>query len=145
MMTLLIPLLLLLSVKNFNMLHSFKNQRGAIGILTTLLLSAVLVMMAVTVVLTGISSRANAFVLNESEKVFIATEGCTEEALIQLSRDDAYSGDNYTVDGVSCTVYVAGSGVNRNLVIDGTKSNLTRDISLSVQIDPNFGIIDWEE
>lgn len=122
-----------------------KNQRGAIGILTTLLLSAVLVMMAVTVVLTGISSRANAFVLNESEKVFIAMEGCTEEALIQLSRDDNYNGDSYTVDGVNCTVYVAGSGGNRDLVIDGTKDNLTRDISLSVQIDPNFGIIDWEE
>ncbi len=121
------------------------NNKGAVGLLTTLVLGIILIMLAVTIVLTGISSRTNAFMLNQSEKVFISMEGCAEESLIQLSRDNDYSGGSYEVDGVDCISVISGSDPNRDVTVTGTKDTITRDASLSVQVDPDFAIIRWGE
>lgn len=122
-----------------------RNQRGAVAMLTTLVLSSVLVMLAVSVVLTGISSRANAFVLKQSENVFVSFEGCIENALIRLNRDNGYLGHSFSVNDVDCTVSVSGSGDERTVTASGNKDEVTRDVSLQVQLTPNFGIIDWAD
>lgn len=121
------------------------NNKGAIGILTTLVLGIVLVMLAVAVVLTGISSRTNAFVFNQSEKTFIGLEGCIEDALVRLSRDNTYAGGMYDVGDVECEAVVSGSGTDRQLTVSGTFDTITRDALLNVQLDPSFGIINWAE
>ncbi len=121
------------------------NNRGAIGILTTLVLGIILIMLAVTVVLTGISSRTNAFMFNQSETVFVLTEGCIENILVLLSRDNDYSGGSYEVSDVDCTSSISGSDPNRDVTVTGTKDTITRDASLSVQVDPDFAIINWGE
>lgn len=120
-----------------------RNQRGAVAMLTTLVLSSVLVMLAVSVVLTGISSRANAFVLKQSENVFVSLEGCIENALIRLNRDNGYLGHSFSVNDADCTVNVSGSGDERTVTVSGNRDEVTRDVSLQVQLTPNFGIIDW--
>jgi|GEM_PF-1995078 len=129
----------------FPMTNDQFNNKGAIGLLTTLVLGIILIMLAVTIVLTGISSRTNAFILNQSEKVFISMEGCAEEAFIHVSRDNDYSGGSYEVDGVDCTASISGSDPNRNIIVTGIKDTITRDASLSVQVDPDFAIISWNE
>ena len=129
---------------NSNMKY-FTQTKGAIGILTTIVFGSVLVILAVGVVLSGISSRQNAFVFTQTELVFVATEGCSEEALIQLSRNNAYTGGNYELDGVDCTVSVSGSDPNRDVVIVGTKNDITRAMVVRVQLTPTFGIIDWDD
>ena len=135
--------------KNFShfafRISHLKNKRGAIGILTSLVLGVVLVMLAVSVVLTGISSRSNTFNLNQSQAVFIGFEGCIESALIRLNRDNAYVGESLIVDGVNCSVSISGIDEERTVTVTGSKNNITRDAVLDVQLSPNFGIIDWNE
>lgn len=121
------------------------NNKGAIGILTTLVLGIVLVMLAVMVVLTGISSRTNAFVFNQSEKTFIGMEGCIEDALVRLSRDDTYVGGTYDVGNVECNTVITGADTTRQVTVTGTQDTITRDAVLSVQVDPDFAIIEWNE
>lgn len=126
------------------MKFSFRNNAGAIGILTTLVLGIVLVMITVTVVLSGISSRFNAFVLSQSDHVLISTEGCAEDALIQLSRNSAFPGGATAVDGTLCSVSVAGVGDFRDVTVSGSQFGITRTLSIRAQIVPPFHITRWE-
>ena len=109
------------------------------------MLSFVLILIVVNVVLVGISSRANVFYLNQSEKVFIKTDGCTEEALIRLNRDNSYSGGVFTIGEVECTVSVSGMDPDRDITITGVGDEITRDLFIRVQLIPTFGIIDWSD
>jgi len=127
---------------NFRQLNSTK---GAIGILTTLILTIALVAMAIGIALNGMSSRANALSLNQSEKVFIPVEGCSEEALIRLSRNHDYAGGSYSIGDVECTVAISGSDDTRDIVISGEKNNITRDLFIRAQINPSFGIMEWSD
>jgi len=127
------------------MLKYLPSNKGAIGILTTLVLGIVLVMLATMAVLTGISSRTNAFVFNQSEKTFIGMEGCIEDALVRLSRNNAYGGGLYDVGDVECEAVVSGADPTRQVIVTGTRDTIVRDAVLSVQLDPDFGIIEWNE
>ncbi len=97
------------------------------------------------VVLTGVSSRTNAFVFNQSEKTFIGMEGCIEDALIRLSRDETYAGGLYDVGDVECEAVVSGADTTRQVTVAGTRDTITRDAALNVQLEPSFGIIGWGE
>ena len=123
----------------------FRNTKGAIGILTTLILTVALVAMAIGIALNGISSRANALNLNQSEKVFIPVEGCSEEALIRLSRNHDYADGSYNIGGVNCTVTVSGSGDTRDMIVSGEKYNITRDLFIRAQVKPSFAIMYWND
>lgn len=118
---------------------------GAIGILTTLILTGVLLIIVVGTVLTGISSRDSAFFLGQSEQVFIEMEGCVDEALLRLARDHSYGGGNFTMDEVSCSISVSGTDPNRDIDIVATQNDYHRTASLTVQLDPEFDIVTWQE
>jgi hypothetical protein len=120
-----------------------KSTKGAIGLLTTLILTVALVAMAIGITLNGISTRANTLNLNQSEKVFIPVEGCLEEALLRLNRNNDYAGGSYNIGNVDCTVLVSGSGDTRNIVVNGEKNNITRDLLIRAQINPSFAIMQW--
>ena len=122
-----------------------RNTRGAIALTATIILTAVIAVIALNIAFTGISSRLNTFNLLESDKIFIQTEGCTEEALIQLNRNNSYSGGSYNINNTSCTVNVSGSDDNRTLSIIGHGNGFTHNFTLKVQLTPIFGILDWDE
>ena len=119
--------------------------KGSVGILTAIVLGSVLTILAVTILLTGISSRNNALILNQSEQVFIPLEGCADNTLILLKRDNSYSGGSYTVDGVNCTAAINGTDNERDIAISAEKGNIRRDLAIRVQLKPEFGIIEWNE
>ncbi len=121
------------------------NKRGAIGILSALVMGFALVMAALSLVLTGISSRANAFTLSQSENVLISTEGCAEEALVQLSRNHDYSGAALTISGVSCVAAVQGNGDVRDVTITGSRGTITHNLLIRVSFLPSFHITQWSD
>lgn len=105
-----------------------------------IVLGSVITLIIVSIVLLGISSRFNAFHLNQSELAFIKTEGCLEETLIQLNRDNAYTGGSYSIDDLNCSVTVSGTTVDVDAFID----NFHHHFSVEVVLSPTFGIIDFE-
>lgn len=122
----------------------FKNTQG-IALLTVIILSSVILMLAVNVTLLGISSRGNVFYLTQSGQVFVEGEGCVEETLLQLKRNVDYAGDVFTSGSVACTSVITGTGADRNALVTATRDEFTRDFSLTVQVDPSFGILTWDE
>ncbi|MBI5421934.1 hypothetical protein HZA44_02270 [Candidatus Peregrinibacteria bacterium] len=121
----------------------YPNKHGAIGILTALVMGLVLVMVAVTLVLTGISSRQNAFLLSQSEKTLISTEGCADEALIQLSRNHAYLGGPLSQAPVACTVAIQGNGDTRDVLVTGSHGVISRNLLIRISFVPSFHITQW--
>lgn len=121
----------------------YPNKHGAIGILTTLVLGLVLVMAALTLVITGISSRQNAFILSQSEKTLISTEGCAEDALIHLSRDPDYLGGPLSQDGVVCVATVQGTGDTRDVLVMGSRGVISHNLLIRVSLVPSFHITQW--
>lgn len=93
--------------------------------------------------LLGISSRNNTFHRTQSEITFIKAEGCLEEALIQLSRDNDYTGDVYTVDELSCNVIVNGSGNERTVELAGVDGDYVHNFTVQIQVLPSFAILDF--
>ena len=122
-----------------------RSTKGAIGIITTLILTVALVAITIGIILNGISSRGNTLNLSLSEKVFIPTEGCAEEALIRLRRNNDYAGGRYAIGGVDCVVSVEGNGDNRDILVAGEKSNITRNLLVRARINPSFAIIGWND
>lgn len=115
-----------------------RNNKGAIALTSMIILGAVITLIIVTIVLLGISSRFNTTRLSSHEFAFIKTEGCLEEALIQLNRDNAYVGDNYVIDDLSCAVTVSGTTVDVAASLD----EFHHDFTVEVNLDP-FAIIDF--
>ena len=119
------------------------NNRGAIGILTALVMGLALAMAAVTLALTGISSRQNALVLSQSEKTLISTEGCVDEALIQLSRNHAYLGGSLSQDSVACVATVQGSGDTRDVLVTGSHGTISHNLLIRISFVPSFHVTQW--
>lgn len=124
---------------------SLKDTRGAIGLLTTLVMGFSLLSLAVAVVVNGISSRLNTFNAFQSEKVFISAEGCAENALLLLSRNNNYSGGTFTFQGTDCSVSVGGNGAERDVVVSAEREGISKDIVLRVQVTPPFAIMEWTD
>lgn len=128
----------------FVMSHKMiKNQRGAIGVLITLIIGFTLAVLSFQLALSDISSRNNVFTFNQSEEVFIPIEGCAEEALLRLSWDATYTGGNYTIGGVNCTVSVSGLA-NKDMVVTGELNNITRDLFIRAWPTP-LVIMEWSD
>jgi hypothetical protein len=121
------------------------NIRGEIGILTSLVMGLVLVMSAFSLVLTGISSRANALILSQSENALISTEGCAEEALVQLSRNHDYAGGPISLNNDVCDATVQGSGDIRTLSIVDSLGTITHNLLIQVSLAPGFRITQWTD
>ncbi len=119
------------------------SKRGAIGILTTLVMGLVLVMAAVSMVLAGISSRENAFILTQSEKTLISTEGCAEEGLLRFSRDPAYTGGSLFMGDTNCLLAIGGGG--GTIGVKGTVDRITHNFLITIEQSPVFHISEWAD
>jgi preprotein translocase subunit SecG len=126
------------SMKKFS-----SSKRGAIGILTTLVMGLVLVMAAVSLVLNNISSRASAFSLSRSEQALISTEGCAEEGLLRLSRNPAYPGGSLTLGDVACLLTVGDDGTTLEVV--GSDGLMTHRLLVTVATAPAFHVSGWSD
>ena len=119
------------------------NTKGAIALTTMVVFGSIITMVIVSIILLGLSSRLNAFNSIQSELSFIRAEGCMEEALIQLSRDDTYTGDVYYVDDFICTVVTEGIGDERILELASEDGDYYHNFNLLVKVNPEFAILDF--
>ena len=119
------------------------NNRGAIALVTMVVLGTVIILVAFSIVILGMSSRHNAVQLSESDRVFVKTDGCLEEALLQLSRDNAYAGGSYDVDGADCTVSVSGADNQRTIALNAFEGDFYHHFIVDVQLAPQFGILNF--
>jgi hypothetical protein len=118
---------------------------GAVALIATIILTAVIVIISIAIAFVNISSRLSTFHLFESERVYISTDACIEEVLIQLNRDNTITSKSIQIDDVNCLATISGTGDTRSLSVRGQNGKYLHDINLDVRLSPSFAIINWEE
>jgi len=124
-------------------------MRGYIALISILIISAILVLIALSASHFGISQLTMALQKNQSSESYYLAMACAEEALMKLKEDLGYRGDEtLNIDGASCNILrVEGRG-NKDRIIK-TRSNAhnqTKKIKIEInRVNPEMEIKSWQE
>lgn len=77
--------------------------------------------------------------------IFFNIDGCAEEALARINRNNSYSGETIIINNTSCVITVSGTETMRTVNIVGTNSDYTRSLQINVTIFPSFTVNSWQE
>ncbi len=125
---------------------TFRNESGIVSIAAVLVSLTVATMLATSVYLVGLSDLQAGFGSVQSERAFALADGCTDEALLRLSRNASYTGGTLSVGSDSCTIVVSGSGGTRVISISATVGGNTRKLLINVSISGStVTITKWSE
>lgn len=112
-------------------------------ILVVIIVAAIL---SVIVIETALSSLTHLNIsdlsLNGSAAEYY-TNGCMQEALIRLDRDNSYVGGTLMLGSGTCSVVVSGADINRTVAVSGNLSNYQYNLSVDVILNP-FHIVKWD-
>jgi len=117
-------------------------KRGGFAVLTSvIIISAVLLVIALSLGVNSISENQIGMYQSKAQRVFVNADGCAEEALIRLSRDNAYTGETISIDSTSCVISVAGNVIT----VRATNTNYSKSLRINVILLPNPTITSWQE
>lgn len=137
------------------MKHSFLRRpaspygdKGYIALISVLIISAIVVLIATSASLVSIGESDMALQQNQAWESFYLSDFCAEYALMKLESVLNYSGnETVTIGGNSCVIRpISGSGnFNRTVETQSTFSNQTRKVKVQIsQISPTMQITSWQ-
>lgn len=119
--------------------------RGFIALMSAIVISAVLLIIAVTGSFTGFFGRGNILDAELKSRSAAVADACAEQAFLLIANDSAYAGLSIiTFNSLdSCRVEVSGASL-KNIRIQATSSRAVTN--LDIDYDPDTLTIDsWEE
>lgn len=123
-------------------------QAGYVTLLTVLIVSAVGVAIASSLLLLGLGSSRSSLSLQQSKQAGALADACVEEALQQIRFSTSYSGTATLSFGTSSCTYLVtvGGGENRNIESTGTVGAVVRRVEVDLsQINPKIVVSSWQE
>ncbi|MBI4101603.1 MAG: hypothetical protein HY443_01390 [Candidatus Nealsonbacteria bacterium] len=124
-------------------------MKGYIAIISTLIISAVLLLATLAGVNSGIVQSKMAFQKNQFSENYYLAQACAEEALMRLKENSAYSGsETINLDQNSCQILFVEKGKSqaRTVKVSGSLYNLAKKMKIEVsRINPLMEIQSWEE
>ena len=123
------------------------NERGFIALISTIIISAVLLLVIASAGLISIYSRYNIFDSELKQRSDAAADACADEGLYQLAQDPSYTGGTLSLNSLDqCRIgKVSSPGGNFQFEVQATSSNTA---VTNLQIVANSGdlsIISWQE
>ena len=113
-----------------------------------LVVGAVGVAIALSLILLGNGSSRTSFALQQSAQAKGLANACAEEALEQIRESTAFTGSgNLTLGQGTCTYTVtSGGGQNRTIATSGTVGTILRKVSITISaINPLIVVTSWQE
>lgn len=139
----------LISTKLFMDQEQLGNNRGGyIFLITVLVIGAVGVAIATSLLWLGLGSSKSSFALTQSNQAKALANACAEEALQQITNSISFSGTgNLALGQGTCTYTVTKlTGQNRTITASGTVGTIIRKINISInKITPNVVVTSWQE
>ena len=123
-------------------------ENGYITLLSVLVVGAVGVAIAVSLILLGLGSSRTSFALEQSNQAKALTNACAQEALQQVRDSTSFTGtDNLTLGQGTCTYTVThNGGQNRTIISSGTVGTIIRKVEVTIDtINPQINITSWQE
>lgn len=123
-----------------------ENNRGISVLVSVLIIATIMVVLTFGMGLNSISENQINLYQSRSAVSFYNVDGCAEEAVSKINRNNSYVGETLALGNVTCVISVSGTGSNRTIGIAGTSSEgYVRNIGITVTIVPSFAVTSWQE
>lgn len=125
-----------------------KKSGGYVTLLSVLVLGAVGVAIAVSLLLLGLGSSRTSFALEQSNQAKALANACAEEALQQIRDATPFTGTgNLALGQGTCSYTVTSQGAqNRTIIASGTIGTIVRKVKIIINnISPVIQVISWQE
>lgn len=129
----------------YNDMHTVARKRGFIAIMTVLALMVFSLSLSVATTYLSIGEAQSGFAVVQGARALHMAEGCAEDALLQSSRDENYTGGTYSYLGGACTVDVVKNGTVWTLTIIGTEATYERRLEVVIDRVPPVTLQSWLE
>ena len=124
------------------------NENGYITLMSVLVVGAVGVAIAVSLILFGLSSSRSSFAIEQSNQTKSLANACAEEALQQIRDSTSFEGaGNLSFGQGSCAYTVTKlTGQNREIESIGTVGTIVRKVKINIDaVNPQINIVSWQE
>lgn len=124
----------------------YQNQKGAAALLTVVIISSAVLIMAYSASLLGIGELEMNYNQQKGSRAFSLADGCAEEAMRRLRLDTNYTGGTLSLGGGSCIISVIPSGVSRTINISATEGEYNQSLEIIISLSGNIITINsWQE
>lgn len=124
------------------------NNKGYITLVSVLVVGAVGVAIATSLILLGLGSTRSSFANEQSEQAKALANACAEEGLQQIHDAASYTGTgNLTFGQGTCTYTVTSQGgQNRTIAASGSVGTIIRKVNVIINtISPAIQVVSWGE
>ena len=124
------------------------NNGGYSTLVSVLVVGAVGVAIAVSLILLGLGSLKTSFAHEQSNQAKALANACAEEALQQIRDSTLFTGSgNLTLGQGTCAYTVTSQGgQNRTITSSGTVGTIIRKVKIIInQITPTIQVVSWQE
>jgi hypothetical protein len=121
---------------------------GYIMLVGVLVVGAIGISVALSLVLLGLGSSRTSFASEQSHEAQGLANACAEEALEQIQDFTPFTGSgNLTLGQGTCAYTVTSQGgESRTITASGTVGTVTRKAKVIIDtIDPTIGVVSWQE
>ena len=123
-------------------------MNGYIALTSILIISAIVLLIALSAGLLSISELNMGLEKNQSAEAYYLASACAEQGLQEIRNSDSFTGaGNLSLENGTCTYDVSQTGgENRTVEALGSVNNIVRKIKISLDaINPSINITSWQE
>lgn len=123
-------------------------MNGYIALTSILIISAIVLLIALSTGLLSISELNMGLEKNQSAEAYYLASACAEQGLQEIRNSDSFTGTgNLSLENGNCSYDVSQTGgENRTVEASGIVNNIIRKIKISLDtINPNINITSWQE
>lgn len=129
--------------------NSLKRESGYIALISVLLVGAIGLAIALSLLWLGVSNAKYAQANNYADQAKAMADYCVEMALLNVHTNlNYYGGDTITNLGDSCVIVTVSGKGNRGRTIQaiGTSGTVTRKVQVEIErVRPQIKLISWQE
>ena len=125
-----------------------QQHKGFITLISVLVVGAVGVAIATSLILLGLGSSRTSFAIEQSNQAKGIANACAEEALQQIRDSTPFTGSgNLTLGQGTCAYTVTSQGgQNRTITSSGTVGSIMRKVKIIIDtINPTIQVVSWQE
>ena len=126
--------------------RSSHERPGAMLLLTVIIVGTTALLIALGTAMRGIEELDMGLAEIQSAEALAVAEGCAQEALLRLARDNSYAGATLSVGDGTCTIVVSDVSGNKEVVTTGTVNRWEHTITISVDVSgSSLTILSWRQ
>jgi len=123
-------------------------NRGYITLISILIVGAVGVTVAISLLALGLGSSRTSFATDQSTEARALANACGEEGLEQIRGSTSFTGSGNLILGQgNCSYDVTSQGgQNRTIAASGNVGTIVRKVEINInQINPTIHVVSWQE